>query len=181
MSKTLTARYIDTCLPDYLQDHYNRPGQCLVASCLGLSLGNTVIGMFDEADSLPSWFDLADAKGPITEALNGVDLRYIDEHGNRCDVAPDEGRDEEPMVYVLLEWDAQVVKMRMTVDVEYMANGVDPYDLKLMLEDTIRQAAANGALTGSTEAEVTTWGATALDVTGDPEIEEPDARLRTVS
>ena len=73
-----------------------------------------------------------------------------------------------------------VVKMRLTVDVEYQSNGADPYDLKLVLENLIRFAAGDGALQGGTDAVVTSWGATALDVTNEPEPELRDERLRTV-
>jgi hypothetical protein len=68
---------------------------------------------------------------------------------------------------MLLTWDASVVKMRMTVDVEYQGNGVDPYQLKLALENLIKFAAGDGTLQGGTDAVVTSWGATALDVTGE--------------
>jgi len=65
-----------------------------------------------------------------------------------------------------------VVKMRLTVDVEYQSNGADPYDLKLVLKKLIRIAAGNGALQGGTDAVVISWGATALDVTNEPEPDE---------
>jgi hypothetical protein len=41
----------------------------------------------------------------LKAALAGVDLRYIDEDGNRQE-EPDEDRDsEEPYIYVVLEWE----------------------------------------------------------------------------
>jgi len=163
---TITARYVDTCLSDYLQDSYSRPGQALCLASLGCSIEQTVeelLNSLDDSDSgFPETIGNDEIKEVLAEAIEAIDLRYIDENGNRCQTPPEEDRDcEEPMLYVLIEWDASVVKLRMTVDVEYQANGVDSYELKLMLEDAIRQASANGALTGGTGATVTSWGASA--------------------
>jgi len=175
----ITAQYVDTCLSSYLLDHHGRPGECLVMAGLGLTLKQTINEMIDNADDVPEC-DSKELKAVIGEALKGVDLRWIDATGTRVDEAPEEHDDEEPMVYVVLRWDATVVKMRLTVDVEYQSNGADPYDLKLVLENLIRFAAGDGALQGGTSAVVTSWGATALDVTNDPTPEDPDPRLRTV-
>lgn len=179
MSK-ITAQYVDTCLPDYLTDHHCRPGERLVMSSLGVSIDQAVSEMLDNADDVPDCFDNEEIKTAVREALAGVDLRWIDANGNRADEAPEEHDDEEPMVYVVLRWDASKIKMRLTVDIEYRGNGADPYDLKLVLENLIRHAAGDGALQGGTDAEVTSWGATALDVTNEPEPELADERLRTV-
>lgn len=179
MSK-ITAQYVDTCLSSYLLDHHTRPGERLVMSSLGMSLKRTISEMLDNADDVPDCFDNEEIKTAVREALAGVDLRWIDANGNRVDEAPEEHDDEEPMVYVVLRWDASKIKMRLTVDIEYQANGADPYDLKLVLENLIRFAAGDGALQGGTDAVVTSWGATALDVTNEPEPELTDERLRTV-
>ena len=180
---TINARYLDTCLPDYLQDHHNRPGEMLVGAYLGDNVDNTVEQIIDGLDmdaALPPDWDVDALRGAVAAALEGVDLRPFDEHGNRLDVVPDNYDGTESQVWVLLTWDASVVKMRLTVDVEYQGNGVDPYQLKLVLENLIRFAAGDGALQGGTDAVVTSWGATALDVTNEPEPELRDERLRTV-
>lgn len=170
---TITARYVDTCLPDYLQDHHNRPGEMLVGSYLGMTKEDTALEMLQNMDDdsvLPPGWDPDTVQAEIAMVLNGVDLRMVDAHGNRVDTKASEAEESdglsEAMVWVLLTWSERVVKLRMVVDVAYRAfDGVDDQDLKLMLEDTIRQAAANGALTGSTDAEVESWGATAEVVT----------------
>jgi hypothetical protein len=108
MSK-ITAQYVDTCLPDYLQDHHCRPGERLVMSMLGVSLDVAVREMFDNADDVPDCFDDEEIKAVIREALQGVDLRWIDETGTRVDEAPEELDDDDPVVYVVLRWDASVV------------------------------------------------------------------------
>jgi hypothetical protein len=183
---TIAARYIDTCLPDYLLDHHNRPGEMLVGAYLGMTLSDTVEDMLHNMDddaALPS-YDQDELKRTVRNALVGVDLRMVDTNGNRSDVPvadvsdEDMGNMSESQVWVLLTWDATVIKMRLTVDIEYQANGADSYDLKLVLENLIRFAASDGALQGGTEAVVTSWGATALDVTNDPEV-YADPRLRT--
>ena len=56
------------------------------------------------------------------------------------------------------------VKMQLVVDVEYETNGVDSYELKLVLEHVARYAAGDGTLDGDTEAVVISWGATATEV-----------------
>lgn len=180
---TINARYLDTCPSCYLQDHHNRPGEMLVSTYLGDNIHHTASQMVDSMDmdaALPAGWTTEQVAKAIEGALEGVDLRPFDEHGNRLDAVPDNYDGTESQVWVLLTWDASVVKMRLTVDVEYQGNGVDPYQLKLVLENLIRFAAGDGALQGGTDAVVTSWGATALDVTNEPEPELRDERLRTV-
>ena len=162
---TIKARYLDTCLPCYLQDHHNRDGETLVYALLGCTVEDTVDQMIENLDMdlpLPANWSVAALKESISKAIAGVDLRTFDETGNRIDGEATESEiDQAPMIYVLLTWDATKVKMKLEVDVEYQSNGVDPYQLKLMREDVIRQAAANGSLVGGTDAVVTSWGGTA--------------------
>lgn len=171
----ITARYVDTCLSDYLTDGYHRPGQTLVLSSLGCTLDETVDALYDSIDwdagIGDSTFDV-DIKDALRVALAGVDLRYIDGDGNRCDETPDESDGDEPYIYVVLEWDATTVKMTLTLDVEYQCNGVDPQDLKLMLEAIATNAANVGQMTGDTPATVNSWGATALE----QPVDGPDIR-----
>ena len=166
MSK-ITARYVDTCLSDYLQDSYSRPGQTLLLASLGSDLASTVetlVASVDWDSDIPETISEGDIARAVRDAIEGVDLRYIDENGTRQG-EPSEDRDsDEPYLYVVLEWDATVVKMTMTVDVEYLANGADPHDLKTVMENLIRFAAGDGALHGGTDAEVISWGATATEV-----------------
>lgn len=105
---TITARYIDTCLSSYLQDGYNRPGQSLCLASLGCDLATTVEALVASVDcdaGIPDVLSDADLARALRSALEGVDLRYIDEDGNRQE-EPDEDRDdEEPYIYVVLEWE----------------------------------------------------------------------------
>ena len=172
----ITARYIDTCLSDYLQDGCNRPGQALCLAGLGGTLEETVDSLYDsisDFESIPESIDEEAIKTAFRDELfGGIDLRYIDEDGNRQDDPDDEERDgDEPYLYVVLEWDATVIKMRLTVDVEYQANGTDPMDLKRNLEWMVRNAMGEGVFTCDTDAEVNTWGATADEVNDDPPVD----------
>ena len=165
---TINARYLDTCPPDYLQDHHNRPGEMLVGAYLGDNVDNTVEQIIDGLDmdaALPPDWDVDALRTAVAAALEGVDLRPFDEHGNRLDVVPDNYDGTESQVWVLLTWEVSVVKLRMVVDVEYLSNGASAYDLKLLLESLISGGMGDGAVTGDTDAIVTSWGATALDVT----------------
>jgi len=165
MSK-ITARYVDTCLSDYLQDSYSRPGQTLLLASLGSDLASTVEELVASCDDsgIPETISESDIARAVRDAIEGIDLRYIDENGTRQDEPSDDRDGDEPYLYVVLEWDATVVKMTMTVDVEYLANGADPHDLKTVMENLIRFAAGDGALHGGTDAEVISWGATATEV-----------------
>jgi len=169
MSK-VTARYVDTCLSDYLRDSYSREGQTLCLASLGDSMAGTRDQLFDSLDmdaGIPESIEDSAIKAALMEALKGVDLSYIDENGNRCNEEPEERDGEEPYVYVVLEWTpANVRKMRLTVDVEYLIDeDTDTMDLKHSLENLVRHAAESGTLLPyDTDAEVKTWGATAEEV-----------------
>jgi len=161
---TITARHVDTCLSDYLQDGYNRPGQMLCLASLGGDKAETVSdlvsSMHCEGD-IPASIDDTEIEAAFLSALEGVDLRYIDGDGNPQDEPAKDREDEEPYLYVVLEWDATVISMTMTVDVDYLANGTDFVELKDRLENAMRGAMANGDLTYDTDADVDSWGATA--------------------
>ena len=108
---TITARYIDTCLSSYLQDGCNRPGQSLCLTGLGGSLPDTIEGLMDSMDfdaGIPETVSNGEIAKALRGALEGVDLRYIDEHGVRQSNPGDDERDgEEPYIYVVIEWDAE--------------------------------------------------------------------------
>lgn len=164
---SITARYVDTCLSDYLQSSYSGPGQFLCLTPTGLSLDEAVDSLYDSVActdaGIPEHISDEQIRAAFRDALQGVDLRWIDENGNRCDETPEEGHDgDEPYIYVVLEWDATVVDLHLVVDVSYYLNGADPHDLKTVLENLIRFAASDGALQGGTDAVVKSWGATAL-------------------
>jgi len=162
---SITARYVDTCLSDYLQDGYTRPGQTLCLTSLGCDAEGTVSALMESIDmdaGIPEHISDDEIRKALTDAIEGVDLRYIDENGNRCDEPPEDRDHEEPYLYVVLEWDATVVSLNLVVDVEYYLNGADPHDLKTVLENLIRFAASDGSLQGGTDAVVKSWGATAL-------------------
>jgi len=103
----ITARYVDTCLSDYLQDSYSRPGQTLCLASLGGTIEETVEALYESIDwdsDIPESIEEESIKEALRDELQGVDLHYIDEEGNRCD-EPEEDRDsDEPYLYVVLEW-----------------------------------------------------------------------------
>lgn len=105
---TITARYIDTCLSSYLQDGYTRTCQTLCLASLGCDLATTVetlVASVDGDAGVPEKYSDGDLARALRSALEGVDLRYIDEDGNRQE-EPDDDRDsEEPYIYVVLEWE----------------------------------------------------------------------------
>jgi hypothetical protein len=83
---TITARYIDTCLPSYLLDGCNRPGQALCLATTGCDLATTVEALVDSVDwdsNIPQELSEGDIARALRSALDGVDLRYIDGDGNR--------------------------------------------------------------------------------------------------
>ena len=168
----ISARYVDTCLSDYLQDSYSRDGQTLCLSPLGLSLDDAVESLFDSMDcdaGIPEYISDDDIKAALRDALAGVDLRYIVENGDRCDETPEDDRDDiEPYLYVVLEWDPTVVKVRLTGDFEFYANGESVSELRAHLTTTLEvilsDAAGRGEFTADCDAVVKTWGATAEPV-----------------
>ena len=104
----ITARYIDTCLSDYLQDSYSRPGQTLCLTSPGCSLEDSVEALFDSIDwdaGVPESTNEIEIKDAFRTALKGVDLRHIDEDGNRQEEeSEDEEYNCESYIYVVLEW-----------------------------------------------------------------------------
>ena len=49
------------------------------------------------------------------------------------------------------------MKLRLTLDVDYILNGTDPQDLKDMLRAIALNAVLNGMLSDDTDAEVEDW------------------------
>jgi hypothetical protein len=160
----ITARHVDTCLSDYLQDGYHRPGQMLCLASLGGDKAETVSDLVSSmhGEGVPECISEADIEAAFLDAIEGADLRYIDGDGNPQDEPAEDRDDEEPYLYVVLEWDATVIKMTMTVDVDYYANGTDSQELKYALENLVRYAAGEGLLLPhDSDAIVKDWGATA--------------------
>ena len=105
----ITARYIDTCLPSYLLDGCNRPGQALCLASVGSDLATTVEELVASVDwdaGIPEDLSDGDLARAMRPALEGVDLRSIDEHGIRQDNPSDDDCDDsDPVyIYVVLEW-----------------------------------------------------------------------------
>lgn len=100
------AQYVGTMLPDYLQDSYSRPGETLLLTSLGSTLTYTIQDLIDSLDWDCGFPEVSndDLAWIIGDALSGVDLRYIDEHGNRCDEPAEDRNGEEPYIYVVLRW-----------------------------------------------------------------------------
>jgi hypothetical protein len=105
---TITARYIDTCLSSYLQDGCNREGQILLCASLGCTAeemrDELVRSACDQMGDIPGSIEDSEIDAAVDAALVGVDLRYIDGDGNRQAEPADDRDDEEPYVYVVLEW-----------------------------------------------------------------------------
>ena len=118
----VTADYVDTCRPDYLQDGHNREGEWLLCTSLG---GQTTEEAVDELvdqmngeappESFPDEGDLpeADIRAALLDAVRGVDFHPCDDCGNL--VKPDADDEdaieaynklleEQANVYVVLRW-----------------------------------------------------------------------------
>lgn len=100
------AHYVGTMLPDYLQDGHNRPGETLLLTSLGGTMTDTIEGLIDSLDMSSGFPEVNndDLAWIIGDELRGVDLRYIDEHGERHDAPPEDRDGEEPYIYVVLRW-----------------------------------------------------------------------------
>ena len=163
MSK-ITAQYVDTCLPCYLQDGHNRPGETLLLASLGSDLATTVEELMDSMDDdcgLPESVSNEEIARAVRGAIDGVDLRYVDEEGNRQDEPAEDRDSDEPYVYVVLRWDAEIVKVVMEVEIEFYAMGEDPLDIAETVQQAVGQAAGQGLFTSGLDSEVKSWGANA--------------------
>lgn len=104
----ISASVIDICLPDYLPYGSGTTHEILYAP-LGMSEEETVDSLYDSIDAgtdLPSEEEISteDIKRVLRAAIQGVDYRYRDEHGNPCDEVPDDCDHDEPYLYVRLDW-----------------------------------------------------------------------------
>jgi len=92
-SYRVTARHVDTCLSSYLQDGHNRDGECLVGIYpRGQSIGEAadeVCDEFDHNDNGETEMPHEGIRAAALEALEGVDLRYINGNGGRWDNDPE--------------------------------------------------------------------------------------------
>jgi hypothetical protein len=106
---TITARYIDTCLSSYLQDGYTRECQILLCASLGCTAeemrDELIRSACDQMGDIPGSIEDTEIDAAVDAALVGVDLRYIDSDGNRQAEPADDRDDEEPYIYVVLEWE----------------------------------------------------------------------------
>lgn len=130
----ITARYVGTMFCDYLQDSHSRPGETLLLTSLGCDLATTVESLIESMDDdcgLPESVSDADLARVIRAELAGVDLRYIDEHGERHDEPPEWRDSEEPYLYVALQWEADSVPVAVATFTniygEPMREWSDPY------------------------------------------------------
>ena len=125
--------YKDTCFSDYLQDHHNRDGECLLGISTefynkkfandevvqrGESFDAIVYAKDEAAHALMLEINIGDFGIPseitdeqlckaFNQAVEGVDFRYIDENGNRVseENMPEERYSEEPMIWFVLYWE----------------------------------------------------------------------------
>lgn len=94
---TIEVDHFDTCFPDYLQDHRN---------VVGISLGyltdkDAADALFDEVTSvleLPASVSDDDLRSACCEAVRGLDLRPVDDRGERIDDT-DAASDEQPSAW----------------------------------------------------------------------------------
>lgn len=95
---TVQARHIDTCLPDYLQDHHNRDGECLIGiEPCGQTAEQAAGEAMDthlDADNCPPLEHVTDEaiKAALIACLGSVDLRHIDGTGGHVDIPADNTR-----------------------------------------------------------------------------------------
>lgn len=69
--------------------------------------------------------------------------------------------------------DLPTMRLRLTLDVSYLANGVDAKRLVKMLEHLAEQGVADGMLTGSSSAEVAEYSMTVGEVADEPQVLSP--------
>lgn len=108
MKFNVTAEHVDTCLPCYLQDGHNREGELLL---LCTPWGQTIPQAAQEMMESESCWDGFPGEEEISErqilsalwsALEGVDLRYIDLEGERCEEDPEpEGHADDCAIHSL--------------------------------------------------------------------------------
>lgn len=97
-TQTITCHYIDTCYPDYLQDHHNRDDELLL--CIPGNYGYwdwLLQDLFDQAileEGLPSYITNSDLHKAIEQAFKGYDLKDV-----TCD-----HDDYECYIYAYLSW-----------------------------------------------------------------------------
>lgn len=95
MKYTVTAEHVDTCLPCYLQDHHNREGELLLCctpsgqsaeeAAEDLYLSESTWDGFPEEDEVSQ----SQIEEALISSLEGVDLRWLDLEGNRCEEDPE--------------------------------------------------------------------------------------------
>jgi len=115
----ITAEYVDTCLPCYLQDGHNRKGEWLLCEApYGQTEDEFVDALIEQMngesppedfeESFPEW-PKNEIRAALKEAVAGVDLRFIDNDGHEVDKGDmtDEHvyEDDHPYVYVVLRWE----------------------------------------------------------------------------
>lgn len=101
----VSCRHKDTCLGDYLQDHHNRDGEMLLGASLGGTPEATVDDLWYEVAEIPDDLTEEQVRTALKEAVAGVDLRYIDEHGNPQDEIDEDRDSEEPQAWFVLSWE----------------------------------------------------------------------------
>jgi hypothetical protein len=118
-SYEITAEHVDTCLSCYLQNSYSRPGErLLMVAPRGQPVDEAVEELWEQMqgeapsqsfeDAFPDKWPEERIRTALREALDGVDLRYID--GDGCTVDAEDMTDEHiyeddsPYVYVVLRW-----------------------------------------------------------------------------
>lgn len=99
-----------TCLPDYLQNHHNGDRELLIGitpcgQSENLAIQN-ILREIDQSDKIPEGLTTEEIACVVSEAVKGVDFRYIDSNGNRASPLAwvnDDGENES-MVWFVLYW-----------------------------------------------------------------------------
>lgn len=109
----VSCNYEDTCLGCYLTDHHNRQGELLLGIYPHSQTESEAASELLEELNSSDW-DLPEAltddllKAAFSEAVKGVDFRYIDKDGQRVEELTDAEEDhligESSQVWFVLTW-----------------------------------------------------------------------------
>lgn len=95
-NKTITCTYIDTCYPDYLQDHHNRENELLILASPCICRATICDDFWTSAitsDKIPQEITDSEIKSAIFSLVNSLATSQIDYQ-----------EDSEVYIYAYLSW-----------------------------------------------------------------------------